>query len=105
MEAQTGAAGSEQFDDVQWQWLKNQYEQGALILVDRSLELGMVEDRLAADDTRTVQTWLASHLIAKPTAEQVATWDQEPSWPFSMIVVRPFVLIQDRSPEQSGTTQ
>lgn len=105
MEAQTKVTGSEQFDEVQWRWLKNQYEQGSLILVDQSLELTMVEERLAADDTRTVQAWLASHLITRPTAEQVAAWDQEPARPFSMIVVRPFVLIQDTAAEPCSTTQ
>lgn len=105
MEAQTGLAGSEQFDDVQWRWMKTKCEQGALILVDRSLELATVEERLAADDTRTVQAWLASHLIARPTAEQITAWDQEPDRPFSMIVVRPFVLIQEMSPEPHHTMQ
>lgn len=84
-----------QIDTAQWQWLRAHNERGALILVEGMLELSAVGDRLVADDSAAVQSWLASHLLSKPTAEQIAAWDVEPAKSFSMLVVAPFVLIQE----------
>lgn len=105
MEPQAYLKASEQFDNIQWRWLKSQHDQGVLILVDSALMLPEVEQRIAADDTATVQAWMASHLIARPTAEQSALWDNEPSKLFSMMIVQPFVLIQEAAPEHSGPLQ
>ena len=84
-----------QIDTAQWQWLRAHNERGALILVERMLELVTVGERVVADDSATVQSWLASHLLSKPTAEQIAAWDAVPEKPFNMLVVSPFVLIQE----------
>lgn len=84
-----------QVDTAQWQWLRAHNERGALILVERMLELVTVGERVVADDSATVQSWLASHLLSKPTAEQIAVWDAVPDKPFNMLVVSPFVLIQE----------
>lgn len=87
---------AEQVDTAQWQWLRAHNERGALILVEGMLELAEVGERLVADDSAAVQAWLASSLLSKPTAEQVAAWDAAPAKPFSMLVVSPFVLIQEQ---------
>lgn len=98
--ADTSVAGlAQQVDLAQWQWLKAHNERGALILVDRMLELPAVGERLVADDTATVQSWLASRLLAKPTVEQIEAWDLEPNKQFAMLVVSPFVLMQEHIEE------
>lgn len=84
-----------QIDQARWEWLKPHYERGGLILVDGMLELSEVGERIAADDTVMVQAWLASRMISKPTAEQLADWDQQPEQMFVMLVISPFVLIQE----------
>ncbi len=94
---------AEQVDTAQWQWLRAHNERGALILVERMLELGVVGERLVADDSATVQAWLASRLVSKPTAEQVAAWNAEPDKLFSMLVVSPFVLIQEQVASEDGS--
>ena len=81
-------------DQARWDWLKPHYGRGVLFLVDELLDLPEVGARIAADDSAAVQAWLASKLLAKPTAEQVDCWDRQPDRRFSMLVVRPFVLIQ-----------
>ncbi|MDD2501397.1 MAG: DUF2288 domain-containing protein [Geobacter sp.] len=93
---------AEQVDVAQWQWLRAHNERGALILVERMLELAEVGERLVADDSATVQTWLASSLLLRPTAEQVAVWDAAPGKLFSMLVVSPFVLIQEQDGEDGN---
>lgn len=93
---------AEQVDTAQWQWLRAHSERGALILVDGMLELAEVGERLVVDDTATVQAWLASSLLSKPTAEQIAVWDAVPAKPFSMLVVSPFVLIKEQDLVDAG---
>lgn len=84
-----------EIDVAQWHWLKPHGERDALFLVSGELSLAEVGERLAADDAATVQRWLASHLLARPTAEQVAVWGNEPAKPFNMLIVSPFILIQE----------
>ena len=81
-------------DQARWDWLKPHCERGVLFLVDELLELSEVGARIAADDSAAVQAWLASKLLAKPTPEQIDCWDRQSDRRFSMLVVRPFVLIQ-----------
>ena len=87
---------ADQIDTAQWQWLRAHNERGALILVEGMLELATVGERVAADDTAAVQSWLASHLLSRPTAEQITAWNLVPEKPFAMLVVSPFVLIQEQ---------
>ena len=84
-----------QVDVALWHWLQPHNERGALILVDSMLDLAEVGACLAADDGVQVQSWLASQLLAKPTAEQLECWNREQSKSFRMLVVSPFVLIQE----------
>ncbi len=93
---------ADQVDTARWQWLRAHNERGALILVDEMLELAFVGERVAADDTAAVKSWLASTLLSRPTAEQIAAWDVEPEKPFSMLVVSPFVLIQQQTMPEHG---
>ncbi|MDK9716308.1 MAG: DUF2288 domain-containing protein [Trichlorobacter sp.] len=93
---------AEQVDTAQWQWLRAHNERGALILVEGMLELVEVGERLVADDSTAVQSWLASQLLSKPTAEQIAIWNAEPDKLFSMLVVSPFVLIQEQLAAENG---
>jgi hypothetical protein len=87
---------ADQIDTAQWQWLRAHNERGGLIVVDMMLELAEVGERVAADDQAAVHSWLASRLLSKPTAEQIAAWDALPETLFSMLVVSPFVLVQEQ---------
>lgn len=85
-----------QIDVAQWQWLRPHAERGALILIDPMLELASVGASLAADDRAQVQGWLASGLLVKPAAVQLELWNGQPEKRFSILVISPFVLIQER---------
>lgn len=84
-----------EIDVAKWQWLKPHSERDALLIVSGDLDLEEVGERLAADDAVTVQRWLASHLLAKPTADQLSAWSEEPAKSFNMLIVSPFILIQE----------
>lgn len=86
-----------QVDTVAWRWLRPHAERGVLILVDRMLDLAEVGERLAADDRSRVEAWLASRLLIKPTAEQADSWDRRNDKLFRMLIISPFVLVQEQS--------
>lgn len=82
-------------DVAEWGWLRAHLERGGLITVGNSLDLGEVAYRVALDDGAAVQGWIESGAIGRPTAEQIAAWDAEPGKKFRMIIVSPYVLIQE----------
>lgn len=86
---------AQQIDQARWEWLLPHQKRDALIWVNGMLELAEVGERLAADDAASVQAWLASHMIAKPSPDQLDEWNQQPERMFAMLVVSPFVLIQE----------
>jgi hypothetical protein len=80
-------------DEAEWQWIKPHCERGALITVERGLELAEAGFRIAADDAATVGTWIAEGLIAKPTSEEIEAWDREPARRFPLLIISPYVLM------------
>jgi hypothetical protein len=84
-----------EIDIAQWQWLEPHSQRDALFVVSRDLDLVEVGEKLAADDADTVQRWLASRLVQKPSSEQLASWGKESSRNFKMLIVSPFILIQE----------
>ena len=91
----TGEKLSQEIDVARWEWLKPHFEREALLVISKELELAEVGERLAADDAVMLQRWLASHLIAKPTPEQAAAWENNMLQRFNILIVSPFVLIQE----------
>lgn len=82
-------------DDAEWDWLRTHLERGGLVLVDGSLDLADAALKIARDDASAVGEWIANGMIGKPTAEQIAAWDGDRTKTFSMLVVSPYVLIQE----------
>src|SRR5689334_17438828 len=86
----------ETLDTAKWSWLEPHQARGAVILVAPELDLMDVAFRVATDDKASVEAWLQSQKLARPTADQVATWTEIPDKPFSIVVVQPYVLIQEK---------
>ncbi len=82
-------------EEVEWLWLRPHLERGALILVSPELELTGVAARIAADDSAAVAAWLAAGLLGQPTREQIEAGEAAPLRRFQMVIVQPFVLIQE----------
>ena len=87
---------ADEIEDVEWHWLRPHLERSALIVVDPALDLAEAAARIAADDTAAVGAWIASGHLAKPTLEQIAVWDADPVRAFRMLIVQPYVLVQER---------
>jgi hypothetical protein len=77
-----------------WKHLLPHAKRDALIVVDETLDLVEVGNAIAQDDTAIVQNWIESEKITKPSANQLATWNQNLSREFTALIVQPFVLIQ-----------
>jgi len=81
---------------IEWHWLRPHHEQGRLYVV-AGLDLAAVAHAFARDDSATVRGWLAAGTLAKPALAQLEQWDADPTIPLNMIIVQPFVLVQERS--------
>ena len=85
-------------DLVEWHLLRAHLERGGVIVVDPLLDLVEVGVAVAADEVKTIERWIVSGLIGKPTAAQIEAWDTNKGKPFSCLIVSPYVLIQEESP-------
>lgn len=79
--------------EAEWQWLKP--HMGRLVTVAAAIDLAEAGERIAADDTLQVSTWVERGIIGKPTAAEIGRWDLTPAKMFLMLVVSPYVLIQE----------
>jgi len=81
--------------EVNWRELKIHLQRDAIIIVAAELDLIEVAVAVADDDKARVETWIAENQLVKPTVEQLESWEQEPDNRFQMLIVQPFILVQE----------
>lgn len=81
--------------EVEWERIKPHLERDAIIIVDESLGLVDVAEAVCSDDSAKVSQWIGSGKLLKPTPEQVELWNAEPKKLFSLLIAKPFVLMQE----------
>jgi hypothetical protein len=69
----------------------------AIIVIKDELELSVVAVAIAEDNTTSVQGWIGEQAIAKPTAQQLTDWNQNPEKQFVALIVQPFVVVKEAS--------
>ena len=94
-----------QVDEAEWGWLRAHLERGGVIVVAPGLDLAEVGRTIATDDTGAVAAWIESGNLAKPSREQIATWDETKAKRFRTLIVSPYVLIQETSKEAKEVYQ
>lgn len=82
-------------DEAQWQWLKPHLERGSLVTLDASLDLAETGERIALDDSASIAALINAGKIGKPTAEEIEAWENEPEKKFLVLIISPYVLIQE----------
>lgn len=82
-------------DIAPWDLIRAHLERGRIIIVRSELNLADVAYAVAVDTKKLVERWIANKLISKPTEEQIIAWDKNRQKLFSIIVISPFVLIQE----------
>lgn len=83
--------------DISWQDLQPHAKRDAIIVIQDNLELPEVAAAIAEDNTASVQGWISTQAIAKPSAEQLTTWNQTPEKQFIALIVQPFVVVKEAS--------
>jgi hypothetical protein len=86
---------TEELADIEWSALVPHAQRDALIVVDESESLSIVDVgvALAEDDVPTVQRLIAEQVIYKPSTDRLSEWNAMPDRKFSALIVQPFVLI------------
>ncbi|RFA30770.1 hypothetical protein CAI21_04485 [Alkalilimnicola ehrlichii] len=79
---------------IGWQELERHFARGAVITVDRSLDLIEVGARIINDDKPTVEQWLQEDQIRRTTSDEARRWSDTGTelW---CVVVAPWVLVQE----------
>jgi hypothetical protein len=85
----------ESLDEAYWTWLRKHAERDAIILIAPEMDLLETALTMAKDDHATVQSWIVSGKVSKPTQVQLDAWNSEPTRRFLSIVVQPYVLVQE----------
>lgn len=84
-------------ESVAWHWLRPHHQRDALWVVTTTLNLEEVGAALTRDDATAVRAWLADGSLRKPDKEQIDRWESDPLQPLLMLIVQPFVLVQERT--------
>lgn len=79
--------------DVDWNYLRPHFENGAMLYVDPSLELKDVGLALTKDNKARIEAWLKAGDLVQPCDLHAKHW-KESNTHFHAMIVRPFVLAQ-----------
>ncbi len=85
-------------DEAEWGMLRAHLERGGIILVDDRLDLADTALRVASDDVEAITLWVENGMIGKPSESKIRTWDEDKQKKFAMLIVSPYVLIQEKMP-------
>ncbi|HYD81992.1 MAG TPA: DUF2288 domain-containing protein [Paucimonas sp.] len=85
-----------------WTELLRHYAGGNVIVVSDGLDLIEVAARMANDDKDMVAQWLAGGGIAKVNDDQAKAW-LEADLSLWAVVVKPWVLVQQRKEARKGS--
>lgn len=86
----------ESIDVAEWPLLRQHAERDVVILVAARMDLAEVGRAVADDDTTRVQAWIDQGVIGKPSTQQLETWNAAPDTRFSVLILRPYVFIQEK---------
>ena len=74
----------------------------AVIVVDAKLDILDVGVAIAKDDKPSVEAWIASGRLKKPSKDDLERWSRVQGAGFVAVIVAPFVLVrEDRSASPS----
>ncbi len=79
-----------------WKELQRFFASGVVLGVDTRLDLVEVGYQLSRDNKQQVEQWLAKGLLSQVKDRQAIDWYQQDAQLWAL-VVRPWVLVQDRA--------
>lgn len=84
-------------DVAEWSWLRAHLERGGLIVIDVNLDLAEVASQISNNDSETIERLIITGGIKKPSVDQLARWDSQPTKLFTISIVSPYVIIQEQN--------
>ncbi|MFA5678596.1 MAG: DUF2288 domain-containing protein [Pseudomonas sp.] len=81
---------------IEWKDLEPHFARGELLVVASGLDLVEVAQALIDDDSAAVQGWMQQSQFGAATDEQAADWHQRNPDTLWAVVIRPWVLVQER---------
>lgn len=82
---------------VEWHWLRPHHQRDALWVVTESILLEDVGAALSRDDADQVRCWLGDNSLRKPFDSELKRWEDDPTLSLRMLIVQPFVLVQEKT--------
>lgn len=82
--------------EVGWGYLKPHFERDCLFFVDPELEMTVVGEAMAKDDSEAVQGWLKTGELVKIEGLHAFQWEGSDTQ-FEALVISPFVLCRPLS--------
>lgn len=81
---------------IEWADLEPHFARGELLVVDSALDLVVVAQALIDDDSATVKSWMQSNQLTSASDAQAADWHGRKPDNLWAVVIRPWVLVQER---------
>ncbi len=78
-----------------WRDLAPHAKKGAVFIVEKALDLVDVGVAMAENNAAQVEAWIIESTLRRPTPDEHQIWDATPGTYFDMLIVEPFVLIQE----------
>lgn len=85
----------QQMDICVWEIIEPHVEKSNLFIIADELDFAEVACHIVGDDTEKVEAYLAKHQIFRIEPEMAYTWNKIPDKKFRMIVLAPYLLIQE----------
>ncbi len=78
-----------------WRDISPHLQRNAVFMVAAELDLREVGDKVTKDDVESVEPWIQSRRLTRPTLLQIKAWDDEVAKEFNFMLIAPYVLIQE----------
>lgn len=82
---------------IAWKDLEPHFARGELLEVDASLDLVEVAQALIDDNSAAVKGWMQQNLLTSLADARAADWHQRDPETLWAVVIRPWVLVQERA--------
>lgn len=82
---------------IDWHTLEPHFARGELLVVDRVLDLVVVAQAFTEDASDKVKQWMDKGQLAIASDEQASDWFERNPDTLWAVVIRPWVLVQERS--------
>ena len=82
---------------IEWKDLEPHFARGELLVVDSTLDLVEVAQALIDDDSAKVKGWMQQNQLGSASDEQAADWHERNPQSLWAVVIRPWVLVQERA--------